>query len=100
MGSFFSAVGNELANAAFVQERLVTAFLALVRKTNLQAGVEERNFTQSLRQNLVAVLGGAEDLRVGLEGDARARLLGGLARLERRLRAPALVALTMTRPSR
>ena len=46
------------------------------------AGVQERELAQALRQRVEAELGGLEDLRVGLERDLGAALLRGAGDLE------------------
>ena len=57
------------------------------------AAVEERELAQPLRQRVEAELGRLEDLRVGLEGDLGAALLGRAGRLEIGGRRAALVGL-------
>ena len=66
---------DELADAAFVEE-LVALAVALVVDRDRDAGVEERELAQPLRQRLEAELGGLEDRGVGLERDLGAALLG------------------------
>ncbi len=65
---------DERVDAALVQE-LVALAVALVVDRDRDAGVEERQLAQALRQRVEAELDGLEDLRVGLEGDLGAALL-------------------------
>src|SRR5690606_1500102 len=66
---------NEGADAALVFED-VFLLGALVDEMDAHAGVEEAEFAQALGENLVVVLGLAEDLRAGLEANLGAGLLG------------------------
>jgi hypothetical protein len=56
--------------------------VALVVDRDRDAGVEERQLAQALRQRVEAELGRLEDLGVGLEGDLRAALLRRAGDLE------------------
>ena len=90
-------VGDELADAALVVERLLVALLALVvGEGDAHAAVEEGQLAQAVRQRLpleaVAVL---EDLRVGHEGDGGARGLGVAHLGHGAAGTAALVALTI-----
>ena len=58
-----------------------------------EAGVEERELAQALRERVEAELGGLEDLRVRLERDLGAAALGGAGDREVVQRLAALVAL-------
>ena len=83
---------DERDDAAFVLE-LVALAVALVVDGDEDAAVEERELAQALRQRVEAVLGGLEDLRVGLERDLRAAPLRRAGDLEVGDRRAALVAL-------
>src|SRR5207302_7400880 len=83
---------HERDDAALVAELVV--FLApLVVDGDVHAGVEEGELAEALRERLVVHFRDGEDLRVGLERNARAALRGFLAALDRRDRNAALVAL-------
>ena len=89
---------DERDDPAFVQE-LVRLAVALVVERDGDAAVEEGELAQTLGERVEAELGGLEDLRVRLEGDLGAALLGRAGDLESRLRRAALVAL-LCRPGR
>ena len=65
---------DERDDAAVVLE-LVALGLALVVQRDENAGVQERELAQALRQRVEAEFDGLEDLRVGPERDLRAALL-------------------------
>jgi predicted hotdog family 3-hydroxylacyl-ACP dehydratase len=73
---------DELADAALVDELgHLLRIGALVGQRDLEALVQERQFAQPLRQRVVVEHRRFHDGQVGFEGDARAGLLAGLARL-------------------
>src|SRR5262249_3859455 len=63
-------------NAAFVLVDLLATAAALVGELDDEARVQERQLAKAAREHVVAVLGGREDLRVGLERHLRARAIG------------------------
>ncbi len=65
--------GHELVDAAPVFEAVMLAVLALIVQRDDDAGVQERELAQALRQRVEAQLGGFEDLRVGLEATPSCR---------------------------
>ena len=69
---------DELDDAALVEEG-VGALVALVLDDDLEAAVEEGQLPQPVRERVEGERGLLEDLRIGLEADDRAVLLGGLA---------------------
>ena len=83
---------DEGDDAALVEE-LVRLAVALVVDRDRDAAVEEGQLAQARRQRVEAVFGGLEDLRVGLEGDLGAALLGRARDLEVARRHAALVGL-------
>ena len=83
---------DERDDAAVVVEAVVLA-VALVVERDSDAGVEERELAQALRQRVEAEVRRLEDLRVGLEGDLGAALLGGAGDDEIGERLAALVDL-------
>ena len=85
--------GHELVDAAYVVEVVGLAVLALVVERDADAGVQEGEFAQALRQRVEAELDRFEDLGVGLEGDLRAALLGDAGVRQIRDRLPAFVGL-------
>src|SRR6266545_4668655 len=84
---------HELVDAASVFEAMMLAIFALVVERDDDAGVQEGEFAQALRQRVEAVFGGLEHLRIRLEADLRAAALGGAGDDEIGERTPALVAL-------
>ena len=77
-------VADEGVDAAFVQELVALAAVALVVDRDRHAAVEERELAQALRERVEAELDGLEDLRVGPERDLRAALLRRAGDLEAR----------------
>ena len=67
--------------------------VALVVDGDGDAAVQEGELAQALRQRVEAVLGGLEDLRIGLEGDLGAALLGRAGDFQRLDRIAAVIAL-------
>jgi hypothetical protein len=67
---------DELANAPLVDEALLFAFAPLVGKLDDQPRVQERKLAQTAGEQIETVLGGREDLGIGLEGDLRTRAIG------------------------
>ena len=80
--------GHELADAAAVEVLGALAFASFVLEDDVDAGVEEGELAQPLRERVVAELAGLEDLAVRLERDLGAAPLGRAGDLElgRRLR--------------
>ena len=66
----------ELADAALELVYLALAAGALVHQVDAQARVEERQLPQAAGQGIEAEIDIGEDLRVRLEANARARLIG------------------------
>ena len=83
---------DEGDDPAFVEE-LVRLAVALVVERDGDAAVQERELAQPLRERVEAEFRRLEDLRVGLERDLGAALLGRAGDLEIALRRAALVAL-------
>src|SRR5688572_801532 len=83
---------DERHDAAVVLE-LVALAVALVVERDHDAAVQEREFPQSLRQRVEAVLGGLEDLGVGPERDLGAATLSCAGDLQIGQWCSALVAL-------
>jgi hypothetical protein len=57
---------HELADAALVLEDFLAALAALVRESDDEAGVEERQLSEAAREDVVAEVGVREDLVIGL----------------------------------
>jgi len=72
---------DERDDAAVVLE-LMALGLTLVVQRDENAGVQERELAQPLRQGVEAEVGGLEDFSIGTEGDLRAALLRGPRDLE------------------
>jgi hypothetical protein len=83
---------DEAADPALVRE-VVLLLRALVEDRNANAGVEEGELAQPLREAVEVELGDREDLRIRPEGHLRARLLRGADGLDRRRRLAGLVGL-------
>ena len=76
-------VADEFADAALVVEALA-AIVALVDQLDADAGVQERQLAQALRQDLVVELDVREDLVGRLEADGRAALVAVADHSQRR----------------
>ena len=88
-------VRDELADAPLVLEPVAAAVAALVVQRDGDAGVEERQLAQPLRQRVEAEVDRLEDLAVGQEGDLRPALLRLAGDLEVGLRLAAVVDLVV-----
>ena len=84
---------DEGDQAAFVTE-VVALAAAFVVDLDAQAGVQEGELAQALREYVERKIGRLEDLVVRPEGDLGPRLVGGADRFQRRLRLPALIDLS------
>jgi hypothetical protein len=78
---FLFRVLDERHDAAVVLE-LVALAVALVVDGDDDAAVQEGELAQTLGERVEAVIGGLEDLRIGLERDLGAALLRGAGDLE------------------
>jgi hypothetical protein len=83
---------DERDDAAVVVEPVILSITLVVQRDG-DAGVQERQLAQALRQRVEAEVDDLEDLGVRLEGDLRATLLGRAGDEQVALRSAALVGL-------
>ena len=87
-------VFDERADAALILEKIFTV-TSFVSQMNADTGIEEREFTQTFRQNIVVKFGVGEDLGTGVETHLSSSLFTVTGGRQRTLGHPKVVNLVV-----